>query len=289
MASRSVHLETANSLNTSSFINVLSRFLSRRGPVRQLRCDQGTNFVGAQNELKTALEELDQEHLQEYLVENGCEWIPFQMNVPHSSHMGGVWERLIWTVRSALETLLVSAGTQLDDEAFRTLMTEVECIVNSRPLSVNNLNDPEAPEPLTPNHLLTLKQKVVLPPPGNFQRADLYCRKWWRRVQYLANQFWARWRYEFLQNLQSRSKWMRPTRNLMVGDIVISKEDEGPRNQWPLAKVVEVYPSEDGYVRKVRILKADGELDNQGRQQKPPSLLDRPIHKLVLLLPCDES
>ena len=289
MASRSVHLETANSLNTSSFINALSRFLSRRGPVRQLRCDQGTNFVGAQNELKTALEELDQEHLQEYLVENGCEWIPFQMNVPHSSHMGGVWERLIRTVRSALETLLVSAGTQLDDEAFRTLMTEVECMVNSRPLSVNNLNDPEAPEPLTPNHLLTLKQKVVLPPPGNFQRADLYCRKWWRRVQYLANQFWARWRYEFLQNLQSRSKWMRPTRNLMVGDVVISKEDEGPRNQWPLAKVVEVYPSEDGYVRKVRILKADGELDNQGRRQKPPSLLDRPIHKLVLLLPCDES
>lgn len=289
MASRSIHLETANSLNTSSFISALSRFLHRRGPVRQLRCDQGTNFVGAQNELKAALEELNQEHLQEYLVENGCEWIPFQMNVPHSSHMGGVWERLIRTVRSALETLIVSAGTQLDDEAFRTLMTEVECIVNSRPLTVSNLNDPDAPEPLTPNHLLTLKQKVVLPPPGKFQRADLYCRKWWRRVQYLANQFWVRWRHEFLQNLQSRSKWMRPTRNLMVGDIVISKEDEGPRNQWPLAKVVEVYPSEDGYVRKVKILKADGELDNKGRRQKPPSLLDRPIHKLVLLLPCDES
>ena len=189
MASRSVHLETANSLSTSSFMNALSRFLSRRGPVRQLRCDQGTNFVGARNELKAALEELDQVQLQEYLVENGCEWIPFQMNVPHSSHMGGTWERLIRTVRRALETLLVSTGTQLDDEAFRTLMTEVESIVNSRPLSVNDLNDPEAPEPLTPNHLLTLKQKLVLPPPGKFQRADLYCRKWWRRVQYMANQF----------------------------------------------------------------------------------------------------
>ena len=289
MASRSVHLETANSLSTSSFMNALSRFLSRRGPVRQFWCDQGTNFVGAQNELKAALEELDQVQLQEYLVENGCEWIPFQMNVPHSSHMGGAWERLIRTVRCALETLLVSAGTQLDNEAFRTLMTEVESIVNSRPLSVNDLNDPEAPEPLTPNHLLTLKQKLVLPPPGKFQRADLYCRKWWRRVQYMANQFWFRWRREFLQNLQSRSKWTQPRRNMAVGDIVISKEDDGPRNQWPLAKVVEVYPSEDGCVRKVKILKADGELDNQGRRQKPPTMLQRPIHKLVLLLPCDES
>ena len=82
--------------------------------------------------------------------------------------MGGVWERLIRTVRCALETLLVSAGTQLDYEAFRTLMTEVESIVNSRPLSVNDLNDPEAPEPLTPNQLLTPKQKLVLPPPGKF-------------------------------------------------------------------------------------------------------------------------
>lgn len=167
-------------------------------------------------------------------------------------------------------------------------MTEVESIVNSRPLDVNDLNDPEAPEPLTPNHLLTLKQKLVLPPPGKFQRADLCCRKWWRRVQYMANQFWFRWRREFLHNLRSRSKWTKPRRNMAVGDIVISKENNGPGNQWPLAKVIEVYPSEHGCVRKVKILKADGELDNLGRRQKPPTMLERPIHNLVLLLPCDE-
>ena len=82
MASRGVHLETANLLSTSSFITALSRFLNRRGPVRQLRCDRGTNFIGAKNELKAALEELDQDGVHEYLVENGCEWIPFQLNVP---------------------------------------------------------------------------------------------------------------------------------------------------------------------------------------------------------------
>ena len=144
-------------------------------------------------------------------------------------------------------------------------------------------------EPLTPNHLLTLKPKVVLPPPGQFQRADLYSRKWWRRVQYLSNEFWLRWRREFLHNLQSRQKWSRPQRNMSVGDIDISKESEKQRNKWPLAKVVDVYQSEDGCVRKVRILKSDGDLNRQGMRMRPRTYLDRPVHKLVLLLSQDES
>ena len=153
MGSRSVNLETANSLDSSSFINALSSFMSRRGAVRQLRSDQGTNFVGTQNELKAALSEMNQDHVQEYLLRNGCEWIPFKMNLPHCSHMGGTWERLIRSVRNALEPLLSKVGSQLDDETLRTLMTEVECIINSRPLSVDYLCDAQAPEPLTPNHL----------------------------------------------------------------------------------------------------------------------------------------
>ena len=105
---------------------------------------------------------MNQDHVQDYLLRNGCEWIPFKLNVPHSSHMGGTWERMIRSVRNALEPLLLQAGSQLDDETLRTLLTEVECIINSRPLSVDNLCDAEAPEPLTPNHLLTMKPKRVL-------------------------------------------------------------------------------------------------------------------------------
>ena len=288
MGSRSVHLETANSLESSSFINALRRFMNRRGAVRQPRSDQGTNFIGARSELKAALCEMNQDHVQDYLLRNGCEWIPFKLNVPHSSHMGGTWERIIRSVRNALEPLLLQAGSQLDDETLRTLLTEVECIINSRPLSVDNLCDAEAPEPLTPNHLLTMKPKRVLPPPGKFQRADMYCRRRWRRVQYLANEFWLRWRGEYLQMLQVRQKWVQPKRNLAVGDIVISKESESTRNKWPLGKVVQVYPSDDGYVRKVRLLMADGNLDDSGKRQRPPSCLDRPVHKLVLLLTADE-
>ena len=100
MGSRSVHLETANSLESSSFINALRRFMNRRGAVRQLRSDQGTNFIGARSELKAALCEMNQDRVKDYLLRNGCEWIPFKLNVSHSSHMGGTWERMIRSVRN---------------------------------------------------------------------------------------------------------------------------------------------------------------------------------------------
>ena len=76
-----------------------------------------------------------------------------------------------------LEPLLLQAGSQLDDDTLRTLLTEVECIINSSPFGVDNLCDAEAPEQLTPNHLLTMQPERVLPPQGKFQRADMYCRR----------------------------------------------------------------------------------------------------------------
>lgn len=155
--------------------------------------------MGAQNKLKTAMSEMDQDLIHESFLRNGCQWIPFKMNVPHSSHMGGSWERLVRSVHNALEPLLSKARSQLDDETLHTFITEVECIINSRPLSVDHLCNVEAPRPLTPNHLLTMKPKRVLPPPREFQRGDIYCHRCWRRVQHCAN--------EFFQSFQVRQKW----------------------------------------------------------------------------------
>lgn len=137
--------------------------------------------------------------------------------------------------------------------------------------------------PLTPNQLLTMKTKVILPPPGNFQSSSLYSRKRWRRTQYLVNEFWIRWRSEFLQNLQARNKWQSPKRNLTVGDIVIMKDDNQPRNRWQLARVCEAYLDSDGLVRKVKIAMADGDLDSRGKRNGSLTYLERPIHKLILL------
>ena len=70
-------------------------------PVRQLRSDQGTNFVGAKNELQKALSTLEHEKIRQELVKNSCDWVDFKMNVPEASHMGGAWERQIRTIRQS--------------------------------------------------------------------------------------------------------------------------------------------------------------------------------------------
>ena len=91
-----VHLEVANTLETDSFLNALRHFISRHGPIRQLRSDQGTNFVGARRELAEALTKMDHGKIKSELLEqNQCDWFSFKMNVLSASHMGGVWERQI--------------------------------------------------------------------------------------------------------------------------------------------------------------------------------------------------
>ena len=280
LSSRAVHLETLNSMETDAFINALRRFINRRGKVRELRCDQGTNFVGGRNELNAALREVNTDSVKNFLVTQDCDLIEFKMNVPSASHMGGIWERLIRTVRSVLSGLLEDHAQQLDDESLRTLFTEAENIVNSRPLTIDNLSDPDAPEPITPNHLLTLKAKVVLPPPGNFSRPDLYSRRRWRRIQYLSDQFWRRWQREYCLLQQKRQKWNEVSPNSQVGDIVLISDKSCPRNQWPLARVTEVYPSEDGLVRKVLLI-----VTQSGKKK----LLERPIHKLILIFRPNED
>ena len=99
----------------------------------------------------------------------------------------------------------------LDNESLQTVMCEAESIINGRPLTAIS-DDPKDLEPLTPNHLLLLRQEASLPP-GVFERSQLYSRRRWLQVQYLANVFWYRWKREYLPLLQERQKWLCPRRN----------------------------------------------------------------------------
>ena len=150
-------------------------------------------------------------------------------------------------------------------------------------MSVESLNYPLSELPLTPNHLLTMKSKVLFPPPGKFVKPDLYVRKRWRRIQYVANEFWNRWRKEYLSNLQSRSKWVTSSRNMKVGDIVLIKDDNSSRNQWKLGLVTVAEPDDDGLVRKVSLKTRSSSVNKKGKVIWSVSQLERPIHKLVLL------
>ena len=131
--------------------------------------------------------------------------------------------------------------------------------------------------PLSPANLLTMKSKVIMPPPGRFDRPDIYSRKRWRRVQHIANEFWSRWRKEFLSSLQTRQKWNKVKQNFRAGEIVLVKSDAN-RNQWPMARIVEAIEDKYGAVRSVRLM-----MGKSHSKDKTSRIFDRPIDKIVLL------
>ena len=247
LASRAIHIEMAKDMSTDSFINAYRRFTARRGPVRELRSDCGSNFQGASGELKNALNKWQKDRIRLHLVKNGCDFqdppyddVRFSQNPPYASHFGGVWERLIRNTRNVLSVLLKQHGLQLDDDSLHTFLCEAESIVNSRPLSTETVEDTRAILPISPSNLLTLKTNVTLPPPGIFDEPDVYARKHWKRVQFLANRFWSEWRAQYLMELQKRQKETSRVRNLAVNDIVTVADPEVSRIQWPLARITEV-------------------------------------------------
>ena len=97
LGSRAVHLELIYDVSTDSTVNGIRRFQARRGAVKRLMCDCGSNFVGAKRELVAAWSQLS---IGIKLAGEGIQWdfIP-----PKASHHGGVYERLIRTVRRVFE------------------------------------------------------------------------------------------------------------------------------------------------------------------------------------------
>ena len=99
--------------------------------------------------------------------------------------MSGVWERQICSTQRILSSLLQTHGKAFDKDSLLTLMIETEGILNSRPLTAETISDPTSEVPLSPANILNLKSKVVMPPPAEFSKPDLYCRKRWRDVSSL--------------------------------------------------------------------------------------------------------
>lgn len=275
MSIRAIHIELIDSMDSSTFINALRRFFALRGPVKQIRSDCGTNFVGACKELEIVVNDPQEPSVRKYLSGEGCSWV---FNPPHASHMGGAWERMIGVSRRILDSMLQQISpSRLTHEVLSTLMAEVTGIVNSRPL-VPISTDPDSPFLLTPAMLLTQKGHTLLPPPGDFKETNLH-RQQWRRVQHLANTFWNRWRREYLSTLQSRSKWQEERRNLREGDVVLLKDAQSKRNEWPMALVTKTFPGSDKRVRTVELRVA--------RNGTIKTFL-RPISETVLLMPTED-
>lgn len=264
---RAVHMEVVESLTTSSFINALRRFMAIRGPAKLFCSDRGTNCVGVCKELGIIPGNAE---LQSYLKDQGCTW---DFNLLHSSHMGGVWERMIGVARRILDGLLLKVQSpSLTHEVLVTLMAEVAAIMNTQPI-VPVSSGPDMPNVLTPAMLLTQKVDSMSAPSGELNLKDLY-RSQWKQVQTLSDSFWKRWRHEYLATLQPRRKWQAAQPSLQIGNIVLLKDNQPKRNEWPTGLVVNTFPGQDGRVCKVEVRVVKG---------GSPKVYLRPASEAVLL------
>ena len=117
------------------------------------------------------------EQIRQHLLKSKTDWVKWQKNPPGASHMGSISQRKIRSAQTILEALLKAHGSYLNDENLRTLITETEAIINSRPRKVETLSDVSSEMPLSPSYLFTMKTDVILPPPGTFLRPDIYSRR----------------------------------------------------------------------------------------------------------------
>ncbi|KAK3107001.1 hypothetical protein FSP39_004706 [Pinctada imbricata] len=272
LTSRATHIEVVEDMSASAFINALRRFVAIRGKVAEFRSDRGTNFVGCTDDLEIDAVNVEDSDVKDFLYNNGCKWI---FNTPHSSHMGGVWERIIGLARRILDAILLKLPQRnLTHDVLVTLMAEICAILNNRPLVPVSV-DPNHPFVLSPSTLLTQKCETDIPPFEHLDIKDMYASHW-KHVQVIANQFWNRWQGEYIQLLQSRRKWKDSKENVKTGDVVLLRDKDAHRNEWPLGVIHNVFPDADAKVRKVEI-----------RVSKNGQIVHymRPVNEIVMLLP----
>ncbi|XP_065088114.1 uncharacterized protein LOC135709657 [Ochlerotatus camptorhynchus] len=263
LTTRAIHLELAASLDTSSCIMALRNCFARRGTPIEIRSDRGTNFVGADKELKVAVAELDRDKLLTEFTTPTTSW---RFNPPASPHMGGCWERLIQSVKKVLAS--VKPQRVPTEEVLRSYLIQVENVVNSRPLTHVPVDDYSSPA-LTPNHFLMGSpdgSKPLVP----YNDCPLTLQRSWKASEALANRFWQRWVIEYLPTITRRTKWFYPVKPIAIGDIVVVADPSLPRNSWPKGRVVSVKASKDGQVRSAVV-------------QTPSGLYDRPAVKIAVL------
>lgn len=245
LTTRAVHIEVATDLSTPSFLAALKRFLSRRGPCLEMFTDNGTNYKGADSYLRDLYKFLNNEYrskLEEHYAESRIKW---KFICPNSPHFGGAWESIVKVVKSILFRVI---GKQLlSYEELSTVLTQIECLLNSRPLTVLS-SDPAEPTALTPSHFLHTAPLLSLPAPEiKSDPVSLLHRH--SLLDNVVQSFWKRWRLEYLHGLQVRQKWNIPSVPITPGTVVVVMNDNVPPLAWPLAIVEIVHPSKDGVVR----------------------------------------
>ena len=293
MVTKAVHLEVVSSLKTEAFIASLERFVARRGLPLNLHSDNGSNYVGAQNQLAHFYQMMNSQETKDaisrYTFQHQITWHNSPQRAPH---FGGLWEAAVRSAKFHLKRIV--GQERLTFEELTTVCCQIESFLNSRPLGPITSHNEEGRSPLTPSHFLigraarAFPREPVTGKPTTLER--------WNICEKATQDFWDRWSQEYLQQLQKATKWHHKERNFQVNDLVMLTDGNQFKAQWSMAKVVKVYPGRDGLVRAV-----DVQLETKvipktiinnvqlAKEIKTStSILRRPITKLALLLAADE-
>lgn len=243
LTTKAIHIEIASDLSSETFLDAFKRFLSRRGPVSVLYSDNGTNFIGAKRQLDELYTFLSSKNtstaFQTELNNRKITW----RNIPaRAPHWGGIWESNIKCIKTHLYRCI---GQQLlCYEELLTVLTQIESVLNSRPLCA--LSD-QPHTILTPAHFLNTTPLQSLPACEVDASVSLHNRK--RLLDSLVQSYWKKWHVDYLHTLQLRQKWNTPDISIRPGLLVLIHQDDSPPLRWPTGIVEQVYPGKDGIVR----------------------------------------
>lgn len=253
-ATRAIHIELVGDLTTQTFISALRRFVSRRGKPSDIYSDNGTNFVGANNELAdlTNFLKINANAIEHSIADLDIQWhfIP-----PRSPHVGGLWEAGVKSSKKHMKRVLGNASLIYED--FYSILVQIEACLNSRPLSPLS-NDPNDLLPLTPAHFLVGESLTAVPDPDLCHIPENRLSRF-QRMQQLVQHFWKRWSKEYVAELQLRSKWRaKEEPPIKVGSLVLVKEDNIAPLHWKLGRVVELHKGNDNIARVATIRTSPG-------------------------------
>lgn len=259
---RAIHLELVTSLSSMEFIQALRRFIARRTRPSVIYSDNGLNFTGTENLLA-------QLNWDEILSSSTAQRIKWIFNPPSAPWWGGWWERIIGMVKQLLRRILGKALVSYEEMV--TILCDCEWTINSRPITYMN-DDIEELIPLTPMMFLNEKRSCEVPDLDQIEGTSLVERYRYRQI--LRQQLRERFRQEYLSTLVHRNKKQGEMTILRIGDVVLVETENKKRVDWPIARIIDVYPGIDGVIRSVQLKIVKG---------SRISTLVRPTKRLYLL------
>lgn len=277
MVTRAIHLELVSDATTAAFIAALKRVISRRGLINTIVTDNGTNFVGANNYLKQ-IAEINNNNADKIASKFNLKW---NFITPRAPHHGGIYEAAVKSAKHHITRVI--GDEHLTFEEFSTILCQIEACLNSRPISPLS-NDPTDLIALTPGHFL-IGEPLIGIPDGEKLTDKGHWKTRWEHLQFMVQNFWTRWKNEYLSNLINRSKWNEVNRNFKIGDLVIVKEENIRPGDWKMARITEIFPDRENMVRSVRLMIISDFVNGKAIK----TYYNRPITKLALLAPIEEQ